>query len=95
VGDRYSTFSGTLIYGDPITGLCNTTGAACSAGPDIAPRYCIFFRNTVHAFLLSEFCSRDVMIVRMTYTRGGGKRELTVMSADFPYDSEELPHERG
>ena len=33
-------------------------GTLASAGPGIAPRSRIFVTNTVHALLLSEFCSR-------------------------------------
>jgi len=59
-------------------------GTVCSAGPAIAPRFCSFVRNTVHAFLLSEFCYRDVMMVRMTDTTGGSKRKLTVNVSKAP-----------
>jgi hypothetical protein len=41
------------VYGDRIRGLRNIRGALFSAGPGIAPRSCIFVRNTVHAFPLS------------------------------------------
>ena len=51
-------------------------GKLFSAGPGIAPRSCIFVGNTAHAFPLSEFCSRDVTTVRMTYTRGGSRSEF-------------------
>jgi hypothetical protein len=63
------------VYGDRIRGLCNIKGTLFFAGPGIAPRTCIFVRNTVHAFPLSELCSRDVRTVRVTYRRGGSKRE--------------------
>jgi hypothetical protein len=69
------------VYGDWIRGLRNIRGTLFSAGPSIAPRSCIFVRNTVHAFPMSELCSRDVTMVRMTYTRGGSKMELIVTSA--------------
>ena len=51
------------------------TGSLFSAGPSIAPRSCIFVRNMVHVFPLSELCSRDVTMVRMTYTLQEGARE--------------------
>ena len=79
------------VCGDRIRGLCNIRGTLFSAGPFIAPRSCIFVRNTVHAFLLSELCSRDVTTVRVTYIRGGSKRELIVTSAYLSYDSDK-PH---
>jgi hypothetical protein len=40
---------------------------------------------------LLEFCSRDATTVRLTYTYGGGNRELVVTSAYLPYDSDEPP----
>jgi hypothetical protein len=83
------------VYGDRIRGLHNIRGTLFSAGPGIAPRSCIFVRNTVHAFPLSELCSREVTMVRVTYTRGGSKRELIVTSAYLPYDSGEPPPSRG
>jgi hypothetical protein len=46
--------------------LRNIRGALFSAGPDIAPRSCIFVRNKIHAFPLLELCSKDVMMVRIT-----------------------------
>jgi hypothetical protein len=38
-----------------------------------------------------ELCSRDATTVRITYTRGGGCKELIVASAYLPYDSDEQP----
>jgi len=38
--------------GDQIRGLCNERGTLCSTGPSVAPRACIFVRNTVQAFSL-------------------------------------------
>jgi len=55
--------------------LCNTKEKLFFVGPSIVPSIRIFIRSTVHAFLLSELCSRDVMTVKKTYTRGS-KREL-------------------
>jgi hypothetical protein len=66
-----------------------------SAGPGIAFRCCIFVRNTVHAFPLSELCSKDEATVRVTYKRGGSKRELIVTSVYFPYDSDIPPPSKG
>ena len=90
-GDRYSTYSGTL----GLWGLCNMRGTLLSAGPRIAPISCIFIRNTIYVFLLLEMCSRDGMTFRMTYTRGGCKKEITVTLAYLPYDSDERPLSKG
>jgi hypothetical protein len=46
------------VYGDQIRGLCNERGTLCSTGPSVAPRACIFVRNTVQAFSLSVLSSR-------------------------------------
>ena len=70
-------------------------GKMFSVGPSIAPISCIFVRNTIHVFVLLELCSRNVTTVRMTYTRGGSKKEITVTLAYFPYDSDELPLSKG
>jgi hypothetical protein len=43
----------------------------------------------IHAFPVLEFCSRDVTMVRMNYTRGGGKKKLIVTWAYILYDSDE------
>jgi len=87
-GRQISLIQEHLFYGDKIRGLRNTKGTPFSAGPSTVPPICTFIRSTVHAFLLSEVCSRDVMTVNMTYTRGS-KRELTITSAYIPYDSYE------
>jgi hypothetical protein len=73
-----SLFQEPWVYGDQIRGLHNIRQKSFSVGPSIAPRSYIFVRNTIHAFLLSELCSRDVMAVRLTYMRGGSKTELAV-----------------
>ena len=56
-------------------------GALLSAGPGIAPRSCIYFRNMLCALPLSQLCSTDVAAVRVTSNRGQKKREVTVTSA--------------
>jgi hypothetical protein len=83
------------VYGDRIRGLHNIRGTLFSAGPGLAPRSCTFVRNTVHAFPLSELCSRDVTRVKVTYFRGGSVRELIVTSVYLPYDSDEPPLSKG
>jgi hypothetical protein len=37
----------------------------------------------------------DVTTFRMTYTRGGSKKEITVTLAYLPYDSDEPPLSKG
>ena len=69
------------VNGDQIRGLHNIRGMMFSAGPSIAPRFCIFLRNTICALPLSELCSRDVAVVKANYTRGRKKMEITVTSA--------------
>jgi hypothetical protein len=44
---------------------------------------------------MSQFCSRDVKTVRVTYIRGGSKRELIVTLAYLPYDSDKPPLLKG
>jgi hypothetical protein len=44
--------------------------------------------GTIHAFLLSELCSRDVVTVRKTNTTGENTREHLVILAYLPYDSD-------
>jgi len=70
-----------LVYGDTLSGLCNRRGTLFSAGPCIAPRSCIFVRNTFHTFLLSELCFRDVTWVRVTCTSEGSNCKLIVTAA--------------
>jgi hypothetical protein len=38
-----------------------------------------------------EFCSWDATTVRVIYTYGGGYKELTVVSAYLPHDTDEPP----
>jgi hypothetical protein len=83
------------VYADQIRRLHSITGTMFSAGPSIAPRACSFVRNTVYAFPPSGICSRDVMMVRMTYISGRSKMELTVTSAYLPYDSDKPPPSKG
>jgi len=44
------------FYGDQLKGLHNTRGTPFSAGLSTVPRFGIFIRRMVHAFLLSELC---------------------------------------
>jgi hypothetical protein len=57
------------VYGEKIRGLCSKRGTKFSAGLSLTPGSCIFVRNATNAFLLSEFCSRNVMTARITYTK--------------------------
>jgi hypothetical protein len=72
------------VHADWIRGLCNRWGTLFSAGPGIAPKACIFVRNTIQAFPLLELCSRDVTMVRLSCNKGGSIRELIVTSAYLP-----------
>ena len=49
----------------------------------------------VHAFPLLELCSRDATMVKMTYTIGGSKRELTVTLAYLPHNLDKPPASKG
>jgi hypothetical protein len=40
---------------------------------------------------LLDFCSRDAIMVRITYAHGGGCEELIVASAYLPYGPDEPP----
>jgi hypothetical protein len=51
----------------------------------------ILVRNTIQAFPLLELCSRDVVMVRLSFHGEGSTRDLTVTSAYLPYDSDEPP----
>lgn len=84
-----------LVYGDWVRGLYNIRGTLFSAGPGFNLRILIFVRHTVHIFLLSELCSRDMATVRMTYTRGGNKGEIIITAADFIPTTIKPPCERG
>jgi hypothetical protein len=84
VRDSYSTYSGSLVLWGPDKGIMQYKGDTV-----FVPSICIFIRSMVHAFLLSELCSRDVMTVKKTYTTGS-KRKLTLTSAYPPYNSYEL-----
>jgi hypothetical protein len=53
------------------------------------PVFTYYIRNHINALPLLEFCSRHATTVRITYTYGGGNRELVVSSSYLPYDSEE------
>ena len=61
------------------------------AGPGIDSRACILVRNTIQAFPLLELCSRDVVMVRLSFNGGRSIRDLTVTSEYLPYDSNH-PH---
>jgi splicing factor 45 len=79
------------VYGDRIRGLHNRWGILFSAGPGIDSRACISVRNTIQAFPLLELCSRDVVMVRLSFNGEGSIRDLIVTSAYLPYDSDEPP----
>jgi hypothetical protein len=77
---------------DEIKGLCHKWGKTVfSGGPSIAPRTCLFVRNTIQAFPLLELSSRDVTTVKLSFIGGGSIRELTVTSTHLSYDSDEPP----
>ena len=73
---------GTLGLLNQIRGLCSGSGGGTlfSVGPCITPRYCIFVKNTIHTFLLSELCFWDVMTVWVMCAREGSNWELIVTS---------------
>jgi len=67
-----------------------------SAGPGFNLRILIFVTHMVYTFLLSELCSRNMAMVRRTYTRGGNKREIIIItSAYFTPTTIKPPCERG
>jgi hypothetical protein len=90
-GNRCSAYSGTLGLGDWIRGLHNKWGTLFSAGPSIAPRTSTFVRNAIQAFPLLELSSREATMVRLSFTGGGSIRELNVIPAYLPYDSDKPP----
>ena len=94
-GNRYSTYSGTLGLWGPNRKTLQYEGNLLSAGPSIVPISWIFFRNTIHVFLLLELCFRDVTTFRMTDNRGGNKKEITVTLPYLPYNSDEPPLSKG
>jgi hypothetical protein len=75
-----------------VRGLTNSGGTIYSVAPENNARSCIYVRIHINASTLLEFCSRDATTVKITYTHGGGCRELIVASAYLPYDSDE-PHQ--
>jgi hypothetical protein len=79
------------VYGDQIRGLSNRWGMLFSAGPGILSRACILVRKTIQAFPLLELCSRDVVVVRISFNRGESIMDLIITSAYLPYDSDEPP----
>jgi hypothetical protein len=56
------------IYRGQATGLTNSGGTFYSVVPENNARSCIYVRNHINALPLLEFCSRDTITVRMTYT---------------------------
>jgi hypothetical protein len=78
------------IYRGQIRGLTNSGGTIFSVAPEGNARSCIYTRNHINALPLLELCSRDVTVVRMTYTCRG-RWELIVASAYLPYDLDKLP----
>jgi hypothetical protein len=83
------------IYRGQIRGLTNFGGTVYSVAPENNARYCIYIRNHINALPLLEFCSRDATTVRIIYTFGGVCKELIVVSAYLPYDSDEPPPTKG
>jgi hypothetical protein len=71
-------------------------GTLSSAGPNTAPRSCIFFLlETVHDSPLSQIRSRDVKAVGMTYTRRGSKREVMLPQHTSPMIQTNHPPTKG
>jgi hypothetical protein len=61
----------TWIYRGEIRGLTNSGGTIFSVAPESNATSCIYTRNHIKAPPLLELCSRDVTVLRMTYTCGG------------------------
>jgi hypothetical protein len=55
------------VHEDKIKGLCHKWGNLFSGGPSIAPRTCLFVRNSIQAFPLLELSSRDVTTVTWSF----------------------------
>jgi hypothetical protein len=77
------------IYRGQVRGLTNSGGTIYSVAPQNNSRSCIYIRYHLNALPLLEFCYRDATMVRVTYTYGGGSKELIVTSAYVPYDADE------
>jgi splicing factor 45 len=79
------------VYKWQVRGLTNVSGTLYTVAQGKNSRSSIYIRNNINALPLLEFCSRDATTLRITYTYGGGNRELVVSSAHLPYDSDEPP----
>jgi len=90
-GDKYSTYLGTLDLWGLNKLITQYMGATIFY-------WTLFYFKVLHLCQEYHPCLstvravlRDVGKVRMTYNRGWNKRELTVISAYLPYDSDTPP----
>lgn len=74
-----------------ITGLGDSKGWIISDPLDEKPRTCVIIRNNVKFTPLTNFCSRDLVVIKTTINVGGGEREILLGSAYLPYDQNPPP----
>lgn len=53
----------------------------------VRPRACIIVPRSVECTMLREFCSQDVVAIKIGYCTDGKRAEAIVVSAYLPYDS--------
>jgi splicing factor 45 len=80
-----------LAIQGPNKGSNKYRGTVYSAAPCNNTRICIYIRSLINVLPLLQFCSRDTITVRKTYSYGGIHEELIVTSAYPQYDSDEPP----
>lgn len=76
-----------------ISGLGNCSGKILSHSTGTKPRACLLIRSNIKSFLLTGFCTSDVVTAQVTIPVGENSVELTICSAYFPGDqgADQLP----
>lgn len=69
-----------------VNGLGNTSGKVISVGSGERPRACILIRNNINFFVLTGYCTQDVVAIQVSLPVGEGRIDVIACSAYFPGD---------
>jgi len=78
-------------YKGEIKGLKQVGGELIYSRSILYPRICILVKKGFRILPLMHHCSRDLMVVKIKTSSGGGTREIILRLAYLPYDDVEPP----
>ena len=79
------------LYKGGVSGLGGTGGKLTYARNVKNPRTCIYVKNDISFLPMVDFCSRDLVTIRLKQHMEGSSREFVLASAYLPYEVNSPP----